>query len=64
MTHTVELCRYRNHEKEDDMVDFDTLEDAIDYGRMMMNMYKYRVWIDGKEWMWKDFCLWGFYREE
>lgn len=53
---TVEMQRYRYHEKEEDEAYFATREDAMAFARRMMLHYKYKVWLNGVELTRSDFA--------
>jgi len=51
----VEIRRYRNGNTDEDESEFNTMEEAREYGAAMALHYGYRVWIDGSEYSRKDF---------
>lgn len=51
----IELMKNRGGCKDEESHEFDTIEEALQYGATMLSYYGYRVWVDGVEYKRNDF---------
>ncbi len=47
--YTVEICRNWHGNRDEETADFNTKEEALEWGRAMLLHYGYKVWVDGIE---------------